>query len=69
MTWKNPNGETKKEIVYIFTNKLTTVNNVTVLNILKSCDHRMVRCKVTVNLKRERGNKESKYLNSQREVR
>ena len=47
------NGETKTEIDFIFPTKLNTVKNVAVLNKLKSGDHRMGRCKVTVDLERD----------------
>ena len=53
-TWKISKGETKHEIYFILTNKLKTVKNVAVLNTLKSSDHRMVRYKVTLDLKRKR---------------
>ena len=58
-TWKSLNGETKNERLHSYYkkknyNKLNTVKNVTVLNKLKSSDHRKVRCKVMLYLKRER---------------
>ena len=37
-TWKNLNGKTKDYIYFIFTNKLNTVKNAVVLNILNSSD-------------------------------
>ena len=53
-TWKSLNCETKNEISFIHTNKFNTVMNVTVLNKSKLSDHKIVRCKVMLDLKRER---------------
>ena len=53
-TWRSPNGETKNEIDFILSDKKHIIKDVTVLNKLKSSDHRMVRCKVKLDLKRER---------------
>ena len=50
-TW---DSETKNEIYIILIIKLNKVKNVAVLNKFKSSDHSIVRCKVTLNLKRVR---------------
>ena len=55
-TSKNPNSVTKNEINLILNNKLNTVKNVAVINTSKSKDHKIVRCKVTLDLKREKEN-------------
>ena len=52
-TWKNPNSETKNEIDFILTNKLNIVRNVVLLDKSKLSERRMVRYKVTLDLKIE----------------
>ena len=53
-TWVGPNGETKNEIDFILTDRLDTVKDITVLNKVKGSDHRFVRGRIGINLKRER---------------
>ena len=54
-TWRGPNGTTKNEIDFILTDKPKIVKDVSVLNKVNTgSDHRMVRCKVTLDLKQER---------------
>lgn len=54
-TWHSPDGNTKNEIDYIITNKQDIVQDVTVINKCSiGSDHRMVRAKVNINIKRER---------------
>ena len=55
-TWRSPNGETKNEIDFILSEKASIIKDVTVLNKLKSSDHRMVRCRIDLDLKKEREN-------------
>ncbi|XP_072384376.1 uncharacterized protein [Diabrotica undecimpunctata] len=56
-TWQSPNGLNKNEIDFIFTNKKDAVQDVTVLNQFSTgSDHRMVRAKVVLNVKKERRN-------------
>ena len=47
-------AKTNNETYFILTNKLNTVKNEAVWNKLKSSEHRMVKCKVMLDLKRER---------------
>lgn len=54
-TWESPDGRTKNEIDFIITDKRQIVKDVTVLNTCRTgSDHRMVRCKVQMELDRER---------------
>lgn len=53
-TWKSPNGETKNEIDFILTANPGIVENVEVLGKIKSSDHRMLRSRIRLDLKRER---------------
>ena len=53
-TWRGPNGEVKNEIDFILSGRIDVVKDVSVINKLKSSDHRMVRCKVSLNLTKER---------------
>ena len=57
-TWilKSLNGKAKHKINFNLTNKLNTVKNAAVLSKLRSSNHKMVRCKSTLDLKRERDN-------------
>ena len=53
-TWISPNGETKKEIDFILTDKPQTTNNITVLNSFNtSSDHLLVRASLTINTELE----------------
>jgi len=53
-TWRGPNG-VKNEIDYILVNKLYTINNCEVLkNFNTGSDHRIVRCRMKINLRVER---------------
>ena len=52
---RRPNYETLNEIVYIMADKHQIVKNVEVMNELNiGSDHRMVRCRVKIDTKRER---------------
>ena len=51
-TWHSPNFENVNEIDYALTDKSSIVRNIEVLNV--DSDHRMVRCKVKIDTKRER---------------
>ena len=54
-TWRSPNHETRNEIDYILVDKHNIVKNVDVLNQVNvGSDHRMVRCKIQINIKQER---------------
>ena len=54
-TWHSPNFENFNEIDYVLTDKSSIVRNIEVLNQVKvDSDHRMVRCKVKIDTKRER---------------
>lgn len=53
-TWIGPNGETKNEIDFILTDRLDTVKDITVLNKVRGSDHRFVRGRIGINLRRER---------------
>ncbi|XP_044759008.1 craniofacial development protein 2-like [Coccinella septempunctata] len=56
-TWKSPDGRTKNEIDYIITDNKNTVKDVSVLNkFFTGSDHRIVRAKIVLNLKKERRN-------------
>ena len=53
-TWRGPNG-VKNEIDYILVDKLYTVQNCEVLsNFNTGSDHRIVRCRIKINLRMER---------------
>ena len=54
MKHESPNGETNDEMKFILAKKLNTVKNMAVLGKLKSNEHRMMKCKITLNFKRER---------------
>ena len=54
MDMEKSNSETKNEIDCFLIKKLKTEKNLAVLDKLKSSDHRIVRCKVMLGLKRER---------------
>lgn len=55
-TWKGPNG-TKNEIDFILTNNRNIFQDVTVLNRFNTgSDHRMVRGRIKLDLKKERSN-------------
>ena len=54
-TWKSPDGKTKNEIDFILSDNPGIVQDVEVLGKIRSSDHRMVRCKIRLDLKRERG--------------
>lgn len=54
-TWASPDGVTRNEIDYILSNRKETVQDVSVLNKFSvGSDHRAVRGKVVINVKRER---------------
>ena len=54
-TWRSPDGNTKKEIDYIMTDKPSTVTDVTVINRVNiGSDHRMVMGSLTLNTRAER---------------
>ena len=54
-TWHSPNFENFNEIDYVLTDKSSIVRNIEVLNQVNvDSDHRMVRCKVKIDTKRER---------------
>lgn len=54
-TWRSPDGNTKNEIDFIITDKKEIVHDVTALNKCSvGSDHRLVRARVVLNLKRER---------------
>ena len=53
--WHSPNFENFNEIDYVLTDKSSIVRNIEVLNQVNvDSDHRMVRCKVKIDTKRER---------------
>ena len=55
MSWRSPDGNTKNEIDYIMTDKLSLVTDVTVLNRVNiGSDHRMVMGSITLNTRAER---------------
>lgn len=54
-TWISPDRETKNEIDFILTDKYNTVKDVTTLyKVNVGSDHRMVRCKIRMDQRRER---------------
>ena len=53
-TWKSPNGETRNEIDFILSVDPSIVQDVEVLGKVKCSDHRLVRCRISLNLKRAR---------------
>ncbi len=53
-TWKSPNGETKNDFDFNLAGNPDMVKDVIVRNTSKCSDHRMVSCKVEMNLRRER---------------
>ena len=54
-TWRGPNGTTRNEIDFILANRPDIVKDVTVLNRVNvGSDHRMVRCRIGLDLKIER---------------
>ena len=53
-TWKSPNGETRNEIDFILSADPSLVQSVEVLGKVKWSDHRLVRSRISLNLKRER---------------
>ena len=53
-TWKSPNGETRNEIDFILSADPSIVQDVEVLGKVKCSDHRLVRSRISLNLKRER---------------
>lgn len=64
-TWMSPDGNTKNEIDYITTDKKNIIKDVTVLNNFSvGSDHRIVRAKVKINVKRERAKMQSSTQNS-----
>lgn len=54
-TWASPDGSTKNEIDFIISNRKEIVRDVTVLNKFSiGSDHRLVRSKISINIKNER---------------
>lgn len=54
-TWISPDGKHKNEIDYCFTNNRKIVQDLSVLNnFTTGSDHRMIRAKVALNIKKER---------------
>lgn len=54
-TWISPDGNTKNEIDFIISNRREIVHDVTALNNFSiGSDHRMVRSKISINIKGER---------------
>jgi len=54
-TWASPDGVTRNEIDFIITNNRNMVYDVSVLhNCSIGSHHRLVRAKITINLKKER---------------
>ena len=54
-TWHSPNFEVFNEIDYILTDKFNIIKNIEVLNRVNvGSDHRMVRCRIQIDAKRER---------------
>ncbi|WP_265430092.1 RNA-directed DNA polymerase, partial [Klebsiella pneumoniae] len=51
---RSPDGVTKSEIDFILSDKPGIIQDVEVLGRIRSSDHRMVRCKIKLDLKRER---------------
>lgn len=58
--FKSHNGETKSVTENIFWGNPDIVKDVTVLRKLKFSDHQLARCKLSLNLKRERAKLMSK---------
>lgn len=57
-TWRSPYGKTKNEINFIFSKHKHLIQNVDVINqFTTGSDHRMIRCKVFINIKMERARK------------
>lgn len=71
-TWRSPNGEYKNEIDYILTNKPGMVQNMEVLNLNFSSDHRPVRATITLaKTKKKRigyNNKQNSILENKDEI-
>ena len=54
-TWISPNGVTRNEIDYIFTDKPQTFTDVSVINSFNTgSDHRMIRGSMTINTRQDR---------------
>lgn len=53
-TWKSPYKRTKNKIDFIISDNQNIVQDEEVLSKICSSDHRIVRCKVRMNLKSER---------------
>lgn len=54
-TWASPDGRTKNEVDFIISNRKDIFQDINVLNRFSTgSDHRMVRAKIKINLKRER---------------
>ncbi|KAK8777926.1 hypothetical protein V5799_020732 [Amblyomma americanum] len=53
-TWKSPNGEIKNEIDFILCAKTGIIQDVAVLGKVRCSDHRMVRSRISLDLKKER---------------
>lgn len=54
-TWISPDGKTKNEIDFIISNRKDIVHDVTVLNKVSiGSDHRMIRAKLKLSVKKER---------------
>lgn len=54
-TWSSPDGRTKNEVDFIVGNRKDIFQDINVLNRFSTgSDHRMVRAKIRINLKRER---------------
>uniref|UniRef100_A0A131YWK0 Exo endo phos n=1 Tax=Rhipicephalus appendiculatus TaxID=34631 RepID=A0A131YWK0_RHIAP len=53
-TWRSPNGETKNEIDFIMCAHPGIVQDVEVVNKIRCSDHRMVRSRIHLDLRKER---------------
>lgn len=57
-TWRSPDGQTKNEIDFIISRHKHIIQDVDVVNQFNTgSDHRLVRCKILINIKMERKRK------------
>jgi len=54
-TWKSPNRLIKNQVDYIMSNKNVFLNADAIQRVRVGSDHRMVRCKIRLNIRFERG--------------